>query len=85
MALPAQPITTAQALGWMFQSVRKSRRLTQSALAEHIGVSQSRISYLEQHPDELSVQQLMAWCSALSLELTIGPKDETAPAAQPAW
>lgn len=72
--VPTQPLTTAQALGWMLQSARKARRLTQAALAERVGVGQSRISYLEQHPDELSVKQLLAWCSALGLELGIGSK-----------
>ena len=69
-----QPLPTSRNLGWMLQSVRKSKRLTQAHLASRVGVSQSRISHLEQHPDELSVQQLLAWCSALDLELAIGPK-----------
>jgi HTH-type transcriptional regulator / antitoxin HipB len=76
----------------MLQSVRKSKGLTQAHLASRVGVGQSRISHLEQHPDELSVQQLLAWCSALNLELSIGPKDNNsdsgAPKAggsKPAW
>lgn len=78
-----QPLSTSRNLGWMLQSVRKSKRLTQVHLASRVGVSQSRISHLEQHPEELSVQQLLAWCSALNLELAIGPKDALNPKSPP--
>jgi HTH-type transcriptional regulator/antitoxin HipB len=67
----------------MLQSVRKSKGLTQAQLASRVGVGQSRISHLEQHPDELSVQQLLAWCSALNLELSIGPKDNNSDSGAP--
>jgi HTH-type transcriptional regulator / antitoxin HipB len=92
MGTKLQPLPTSRNLGWMLQSVRKSKGLTQAHLASRVGVGQSRISHLEQHPDELSVQQLLAWCSALNLELSIGPKDNNsdsgAPKAggsKPAW
>ena len=81
------PMPTSRNLGWMLQSVRKSRRMTQGDLASRVGVSQSRISHLEKYPDELSLQQLLAWCSALGLELAIGPKgrvDKEGTAAEPA-
>ena len=78
-----QPLPTSRNLGWMLQSVRKSKRLTQAQLASRVGVSQSRISHLEQHPEDLSVQQLLAWCSALGLELAIGPKDSSTPSSTP--
>lgn len=78
-----QPLPTSRNLGWMLQSVRKSKGLTQAHLASRVGVGQSRISHLEQHPDELSVQQLLAWCSALNLELSIGPKDNNSDSGAP--
>ena len=73
-ALSRPPITTSSALGWALQSRRKEKRITQAAMAKFVGVSQSRISYLEQNPDDISVRQLLSWCSALGLELTVGPK-----------
>jgi HTH-type transcriptional regulator / antitoxin HipB len=91
MRTKLQPLPTSRNLGWMLQSVRKAKGLTQAQLASRVGVGQSRISHLEQHPDELSVQQLLAWCSALNLELSIGPKDHPdsgAPnpgSSKPAW
>ncbi len=78
-----QPLSTSRNLGWMLQSARKSKRLTQVHLANRVGISQSRISHLEQHPEELSVQQLLAWCSALNLELAIGPRDALDPNSPP--
>ena len=85
-----QPVSTSRMLGWTLQSTRKSKRLTQAHLASRVGISQSRISHLEQHPEELSAQQLLAWCSALELELGIRPKaaldpKSTSSDTTPAW
>jgi HTH-type transcriptional regulator/antitoxin HipB len=68
----------------MLQSTRKARKMSQAALASRVGLSQSRVSHLELHADELSVEQLMAWCAALGLELTLGPRDNTAQSSAPA-
>ncbi|NBD22161.1 helix-turn-helix domain-containing protein [Aquabacterium fontiphilum] len=69
------PLLTAAQLGPTLVSARKARRISQAALAERIGLSQSRVSYLELHPGDLSVDQLMAWCAALGLELTVGARE----------
>jgi HTH-type transcriptional regulator/antitoxin HipB len=58
----------------VLQATRKAQGLTQSALAARIGLSQSRVSHLELNAHELSMAQLLAWCAALGLELTIGPR-----------
>jgi HTH-type transcriptional regulator/antitoxin HipB len=58
----------------MLQAARKARGMTQSTLAGRIGLSQSRVSHLEQNPHDLSVGQLLAWCSALGLELAVGAR-----------
>jgi HTH-type transcriptional regulator/antitoxin HipB len=83
MTFPAQPLLTGRTIGRVLQSTRKTSGLTQSEVAARLGISQSRVSYLEQHPEELSVQQLMAWSSVLGLELTIGPKPTIALAPAP--
>ncbi|MEW9625808.1 helix-turn-helix domain-containing protein [Rhodanobacter geophilus] len=72
--MPPSPhvLVTPSQLGSMLQAARKARGMTQSALADRIGLSQSRISHLEQNPHDLSVGQLLAWCSALGLELAVG-------------
>ena len=79
---PHTLVTTTQ-LGSVLQAARKAHGLTQSALAGRIGLSQSRVSHLELNAHELSVEQLMAWCAALGLELTIGSRGGHAPSSTP--
>jgi HTH-type transcriptional regulator/antitoxin HipB len=70
----------------MLQAARKAQGLTQSALAARIGLSQSRVSHLELHAHELSVEQLLAWCAALGLELALGARGKAAvPMAATDW
>lgn len=76
----------ATQLGATLQAARKAQGLTQSALAGRLCLSQSRVSYLELNAHALSVEQLLAWCAALGLELTIGIRDDaTAANAQAEW
>ncbi|NYT23647.1 helix-turn-helix transcriptional regulator [Alcaligenaceae bacterium] len=72
------PLVTANQLGSVLQAARKAQGLTQSALASRIGLSQSRVSHLELNARELSVEQLLAWCAALGLELVVGNRDPAA-------
>lgn len=74
MAPSSHLLTTATQLGALLQAARKAKGLTQSALAGRLGVSQSRVSHLELHPQDLNVAQLLAWCAALDLELAVGPR-----------
>ena len=78
----AHPILTAASLGRILQSARKSKGLNQTQLAARVGVSQARLSALEREPGTISVDQLLAMCSSLGLELSISPKDtNVAPAS----
>lgn len=81
MSQPFQILLSGTQLGQMLQSGRKARKMSQVALASRIGMSQSRVSYLELHAQELSVEQLLAWCSVLGLELALGPRGGKAQAA----
>ena len=71
-------LLTAAQLGQMLVSTRKHRKLTQAAVAVRVGLSQNRISYLEKHPDEISIRQLFSWCSVLALDLQLGERDTSA-------
>lgn len=71
-------LVTAVQLGTVLQAARKTQGLTQSALAGRIGLSQSRVSHLELNAQEVSVEQLLAWCAALGLELTVGTRGSLA-------
>lgn len=83
MASTSHPLVTAGQLGAMLQAARKAQGLTQSALASRIGLSQSRVSHLELHAHELSVGQLLAWCAALGLELSVGTRNSAAVSTAP--
>jgi len=74
----SHPLVTAGQLGSMLQAARKAQGLTQSALAVRIGLSQSRVSHLELNAHELSVEQLLAWCAVLGLELAVGTRGRAA-------
>lgn len=79
----SHPLVTTGQLGSMLQAARKAQGLTQSALASRIGLSQSRVSHLELNAHELSVEQLLAWCAALGLELAVGTRDSAAVSTAP--
>jgi len=83
MPSTSHPLVTAGQLGAMLQASRKALGLTQSALAARIGLSQSRVSHLELHAQELSVEQLLAWCAALGLELAVGTRNSAAVSTTP--
>lgn len=80
-----QPLVTALQLGQLLKAARKHRKLTQADVASRLGLSQNRISYLEQHPEELSFRQLLGWCAAVGLELQLGERDSTTPTDKVEW
>ena len=84
MTSTSHPLVTAGQLGAMLQAARTAQGLTQSELASRIGLSQSRVSYLELHAQDLSVEQLLAWCAVLGLELSVGARGSAAQWAPPA-
>lgn len=75
------PVLTAASLGRILQSARKSEGLSQTQLAARVGISQARLSALEREPGTISVDQLLAMCGSLGLQLSIAAKDSSAPPA----
>lgn len=69
-----QPLVTPTQLGAVLQGARKSLKLTQAQLGERLGLSQRRVSELERTPGTLSVDQLMALCAQLGLQLSVQPR-----------
>lgn len=69
--------STASHLGQLLKTTRKRHKITQAVLAAYVGVSQNRLSHLENHPEEISVKQLLSWCGALELELKLGERDRS--------
>jgi len=82
MNLRSQAIVTAAQLGALLQSARKSRKLTQAQLGARLGLSQTRMSELELAPGTLSVDQLLALCGQLGLQLSVQPRENDIPAAR---
>lgn len=78
-------LLTAPQLGQLLVATRKRHKLTQAAVASRVGLSQNRISHLEKHPDEISIRQLLSWCSALGLELWLGERASSAASRSEEW
>ena len=41
-----------------------------------VGVCQSRVSYLENHPEDMSFEQLMRWVGVLGLQIKLAIKND---------
>ena len=81
-----QVLLATPQLGLTLLAARKARGMSQAALASRLGLSQPRVSFLEQNAGDLSLEQLLAWCAILGLELTIGSRiDESAQRTPAGW
>ncbi len=70
-------IFTSMQLATMLKARRKTLRLTQKDVAVLVGLLPKTVSALETDPDRCSVESLRMLLSALKLELTLSPKDES--------
>lgn len=69
-----QILSLSQQLGPLLQSARKSAGLSQTELAQRLGISQSRISAMELDPGTINLDQLLALLAALNHELLVQPR-----------
>jgi HTH-type transcriptional regulator/antitoxin HipB len=69
-----QVLSIPQQIGPLLQASRKSARLSQTELAQRLGISQSRMSAMELDPGSISLEQLLALLSALNLEVLVQTK-----------
>jgi HTH-type transcriptional regulator/antitoxin HipB len=69
-----QPITHPTQIGATLTGRRKHLKLSQSDVADRMGLSQNRISELETHPQTLTVEQLLALLNVLGLEMSLGER-----------
>lgn len=63
-------------LGILLKSYRKSQKISQKEFSEMVGVCQSRVSYLENHPEDMSFEQLMRWVGVLGLQIKLAIKKD---------
>ncbi|KQW87391.1 toxin HipA [Massilia sp. Root418] len=83
-----QILSLSRQLGPLLQGARKSAGLSQTQLAQCLGVSQSRISAMELEPGTINVDQLLALLAALNHEVLVQPKnriDEERGSNTPEW
>ena len=73
-----QILSLSRQLGPLLQAARKSAGLSQTALAQRLGISQSRVSAMELDPGSISVEQLLALLAALNHEVLVQPKQGAA-------
>lgn len=91
MRSSSHPIALASQVGNALRSARKARKLSQAQLAGRMGLSQNRLSELERNPGALSLDQLLALCTHLGLQLSLHSHNDAPPSthtvsdADPAW
>lgn len=60
------------------KSLRKTRGLTQAQLAKRLGIRQSRLADIENHPETVSSAQLLDLLAALGVEVVLRLKPANA-------
>ena len=69
--MPDYRIQTPTQLKTALRTLRRTRELSQSELGRKIGLSQERISAIENHPERITTDQLLTLLMALGAELVI--------------
>lgn len=64
-------IKIADQLKQQLKSLRKARGMSQSELGRRIGVTQARITEIENNPAPVGVEQILKILSVLSAELVV--------------
>ena len=71
-------IKTPGQLKTALRVLRRTQRLNQSELGRKVGLSQERISAIENHPERVTTDQLLTLLMALNVELVIKPRSTQA-------
>ncbi len=77
----AQILSTSTQVGQVLANRRRALKLSQQAVAAKLGISQNRLSELEENPDRLTLDRLLALANVLGLELAIRDQASSPPAA----
>jgi HTH-type transcriptional regulator/antitoxin HipB len=67
-------IRTPTQLKTILRSLRRAQGLNQSEFGRKVGLSQERISAIENHPERVTTDQLLTLLMALGMELVIKPR-----------
>jgi HTH-type transcriptional regulator / antitoxin HipB len=69
--MDTMPLHSPAQLAPHLKSLRKTRGLTQAQLAKRLGISQSRLADIENHPETVSSAQLLDLLAALGVEVLL--------------
>ena len=69
-----QSINNPTQIGATLSGRRKHLKLSQTDVANRLGLSQNRLSELEAKPETLTVEQLLALLNVLGLEMSLGER-----------
>jgi len=83
--MASSPIRTSGQLKAILRTLRQTQGLNQAELGKKVGLSQERISAIENHPERVTVDQLLTLVMALGAELSIQPRSRHAPDSSNAW
>lgn len=67
-------VRTSGQLSPILKKLRRHKGWSQQALGEKVGLSQERISVIENHPEKVSLDSLLTVLMALDVEMQIAPK-----------
>ena len=65
------PINHPKQLGAVLSARRKALKLSQTQVAQRLGLSQNRLSELENKPETITVEQLLTLLNVLGLSMSI--------------
>ena len=72
--MPDFHIKTPAQLKAALRNLRHAKGLNQSEFGRKVGLSQERISAIENHPERVAIDQLLTLLMALGTELVIKPR-----------
>lgn len=81
----AQTLTNTQQVGHLLSANRKAQGMTQAQAAARLGISQARLSELEQNPGRLTVERLLVLANLLGLELVLRSPAEKSTQTTSEW
>jgi HTH-type transcriptional regulator / antitoxin HipB len=67
-------VKTPTQLEAVLRNLRRAQGLSQSEFGRKVGLSQERISAIENHPERVTTDQLLTILMALGMELVIRPR-----------
>ena len=81
----AQKLSTANQVGQLLLASRKAQAITQAQAASGLGISQARLSELEQNPGRLTLERLLVLVNADGLELLLRSPAEKKESQRSEW